>query len=92
MMVGQEPASEKVDPIIELKNKFKRKAVILTILVGLALTILFAALCYIQIVPGIPLAIIIVPISILCFFADLVGAFYDWLIKDFIIYNELKKK
>lgn len=87
MMVGQEPPIKKLDPIIELKNKYKRKAIILTILMSLALALLIFATCFIQIAPGVPLVLVILLISIPCSFGNLTKAFYEWLTKDFNLDN-----
>jgi hypothetical protein len=87
MMAGQEPPVKKLDPIIELKNKYKRKAIILTVLMSLALALLVFATCFIQIAPGVPLVLVILLISIPCSFDTLVKAFYEWLTKDFDLDN-----
>lgn len=87
MMVGQEPPIKKLDPINELKNKYKRKAIILTILMSLALALLIFATCFIQIAPGVPLVLVILLISIPCSFGNLTKAFYEWLTKDFNLDN-----
>jgi uncharacterized membrane protein len=49
----------------------------------LALAVLLFASCFIQIIPGIPLAVIVFLLSIPSFFADLAKAFYEWWTKDF---------